>query len=94
MGVTYEDMKPIIEKAREISKYTRTDSEITTVSVTFYGISVLVSHKPDFITGKVTESVIKDGVIHCSSMVDGIEYVWFEERKDNDGSIEEDTGRA
>ena len=94
MGVKYEEMKPIIEKAREISKYTQIDSEITTVSVTFYGISVLVSHKPDFITGKVSKIVMKSGDIHCSARLDGIEYVWFEDREDNDGSIEEDTGRA
>lgn len=84
MPISYENMKPIIEKAREISKYTRIDSEITSISVSFYGISVLVSNKPDFITGKVKESVMKDGDIHCSSMMDGIEYVWFEDRGDND----------
>lgn len=84
MGATYEEMKPIIEKAREISKYTRTDSEIITVSVTFYGISVLVSHKPDFITGEVTKSVMDNGDVHCAAVEDDIEYVWFEDKEDND----------
>ena len=84
MGVTYEEMKPIIERAREISKHTRIDSEITTISVSFYGISVLVSHKPDFITGEVTKSVMDNGDVHCAAYVDGIEYVWFEDKEDND----------
>lgn len=90
----------ILNKLREISSVILdTEPHVIMIDVVFKDgqrmVRVSLSERPAFLDDYIGEEVETGENYNMHTVViDGLVVMWFEEREDNDGSIEEDTGRA